>query len=606
MFYAKLKDKLKKHYIALIFAFFIGLLYISPHIFFIASLGDSYQNIPMAQTANEVAYLARMREILDGHPSVGSLAFYEYKHYSPMTPPIGEILYTIPSLFFGVDITHTLIATKFILPVILFLLVYFLIFNLVNASKKISSIAGASLVVLGYDLVDYRGLFNFFFKDGSLSGDFLLWSRPVNPILGAIFLFSFLLAILSIIKKRSHKKIKISIAALFLALMIVTYFFSWGISLSVLGILFLIYILKKEYQTIKRLIYILVIAILITLPYFYKSYIVDQNSLFHDSSLRNGLIYSHYYLMNKILLVALFLYIFIIFIPIIKNIPINNKWANSLKESIKRTFKNWHFFCLALILGSIMALNQQIITGMTIWPYHFVQYTIPLSIVVLIVLLSNGFLYKLRFFWTFIMVSIIGSSILFGVYSQIYTYQKNYQYYSQMQSYSTAFEWLNNQPKDSVVLINNELKGYHGSDYLILAYTHCNVYTSSYIFSMMPEDRIYHNYLIHLRLKGIKTNDIEEYLENNKSEYRSYLFSNFAGLHGTPEFPNFHDTKLEKKIEKFPEDYKQFLKKDFNYELKKYKLDYILSFGVMDKKILNEILAPKLVFNENNVYIYKY
>ncbi|MBU2575477.1 hypothetical protein KKF64_00060, partial [Patescibacteria group bacterium] len=56
----------KRHYIAIICALFIGLLYIGPHIAFLFSLGDEYQGIPMLQTANEGGYLARMHEITDG------------------------------------------------------------------------------------------------------------------------------------------------------------------------------------------------------------------------------------------------------------------------------------------------------------------------------------------------------------------------------------------------------------------------------------------------------------------------------------------------------------------------------------------------------------
>jgi hypothetical protein len=64
---------LRKHWLALVFAVMIGLIYVGPHIAFIISLEDQYRGIPMMQTPNEISYLARIQEILDGHPMLGSL-----------------------------------------------------------------------------------------------------------------------------------------------------------------------------------------------------------------------------------------------------------------------------------------------------------------------------------------------------------------------------------------------------------------------------------------------------------------------------------------------------------------------------------------------------
>jgi len=49
----------------------------------------------MMRTANEDFYLARIQEILDGHPSVGSPAFSEYKNEPPLSPPV-RYFFSVP------------------------------------------------------------------------------------------------------------------------------------------------------------------------------------------------------------------------------------------------------------------------------------------------------------------------------------------------------------------------------------------------------------------------------------------------------------------------------------------------------------------------------
>ena len=68
---------IKKHYLALIFSILVGLIYAAPHLFFIISLGDKYHGLPLMATANEDAYIFRIREILDGHYLVGSPVYFE-------------------------------------------------------------------------------------------------------------------------------------------------------------------------------------------------------------------------------------------------------------------------------------------------------------------------------------------------------------------------------------------------------------------------------------------------------------------------------------------------------------------------------------------------
>jgi len=598
----KIKELFKKHQIAILFAILVGVIYLAPYIVFSVSLGDEYQGIPMLATANEDFYLARVQEIIDGHPMLGSFVFYEYKDQPSLTPPTAEMFYAIPGLLFGISLVKILVASKFILPFILFLLVYFLINKVVKnsnlLSNKLNAITGALLVTLGYDLVDYWSLWLYLTGKITLGGNFLIWARPVNPIIGAIFLFSFLICVWLIITKSKRKKILIFLSSLFLSLMIMSYFFSWGVAISVLGVLILMYLFKKEFKIVKKFLWIILWTIIMTLPYWYMSLNASQGLSNREALLRNGLFYTHYPLLNKVLLATLLFYFIIVALSFIFR-----KGRIKFMDSIE----NWHLFTLALLLGGFWALNQQVITGMTIWPYHFVQYTIPLSMVVIMVLLYNVIKERWYYLWIIILAIITSSSLIFGIIVQIETYELNYKQNANLQLYGSVFEWLNKQEKDSVVLVKiderNKRVLLNG---LIPAFTHANIYASPWAYNITESDRMHFSYLTDLRLMGISPDNIKEYLEKNRGEAVGYLYSNWKGLYGLKEFPDMADPLLEARIEQFPQDYEEFMAKDFSEELKKYRLDYILSDSPLPQDIIEQLGNLELVFKSNKTFIYDF
>lgn len=609
---SKLFIIIKQHKIAIVFAILVGIIYITPYFVFRISLGDKYQGIPMLATANEDYYLARIQEIINGHPLVSSVGFYEYNDQMPLTPSTAEMFYAIPSLLLGISLLDITVASRFILPVILFLLVYYLIFRLtINSnliSNKFNAIAGAILVTLGYDLVDYRSLWLYLTDQAPIGGKFLIWARLVNPIFGAIFLFSFLICLWLIIQKSSRRKSLIFFASLFLALMIASYFFSWGVAVSVLAALILLYLFKKEYQTVKDFFWVILYTLIISLPYWYMSFLASQSPSYKEAVLKNGLFNTHYPLFNRLILAVLLFYL-ILFAPWLIN---KLKLFFRDRQQFFRRFnlsnvRDWNLFCLALLLGSFWVFTEQVVTGITIWPFHFVQYTIPLAMVVIMTLLYNIIKEKSRYLWLLISAIIISSSVIFGVAMQAGTYRETYNNNLALQAYKPVFNWLNQQKKDSVVLVavdgQREVDILNG---LIPAFTHSNIYASNWAYNLIVIDRDYFNYLVILRLKGVAADNIEEYLKNNKGEAVSYLFSNWSGQYNLKQFPDFSDKELPKRLEKLPEDYRQFVKQDFSQLLKKYRLDYILSLGPLKDNIKNLLQGLKLVkqFDDGKIFIY--
>lgn len=603
----------KEHRLAFWMAIAVGLLYIAPNIFFIVSLGDEYKGIPMMQTAEE-SYLARIQEIIDGHPTLGSFALWEYKEEWPFTPPVGEMFYAIPAMVFNVPPTVILVASKFYLPAILFFLVYLLIYRISSDdesksfSRKINAVAGALLVTLGYDLVDYHGVISFLSGKQDWMGNFLIWARPVHPILGGIFLMSFLLFLWHLVKKPEQRKRYIVGAAIFLTLMIGSYFFSWGIGISVLAMLILFYLLKKEYQTVKNLIFIPFVTLVFTSPYWYMVWRASKSPWYEESVLRSGLFYTHYPLVNKLMLVILLLYILLVVFQFWKYKKNHTDTDDFVSES-KFQIQDWHIFCLAFILGPIWAYSQQIITGKTAWPYHFVQYSIPLAMVVLMVLLYAIIRKESVYLWRIGIAAVISASLFAGVYTQASVYSNGtYEYFRSLQSYAPLFEALNKKEKDCVVFVKEDSRESKILNVMIPAFTHCNRYVSTELMSLAPSERAIDGYLATLRLNGVKPDIIENYLEKNAGEARVHLFSNWSGVYGYPakDFPDFSDTLLKERLKDFPQLYRQFMKQDFRTELNKYRLDYIASIGPLTENVMIQLGGVKLIDNSNDIFLYEF
>lgn len=598
----------KTHFLALFVATIVGFIYLAPNIFFIASLGDDYQGIPMMKTPNEDFYLGRIQEILDGHPRVSSFVFFEYKDQLSLTPPIGEFFYAVPSFLLNVSPITILIASRFYLPFILFLLVYFLIYNLTTPTgglaHKANAMAGALLVTLGYDLVDYRSLWSLA-KGAIEPGGFLLWARPVRPILGVIFLMSFLLVLWPLVRKIRPQKVYILGASLLLAVMVPSSFFDWGTAVSITAALTVLYLFKKEYGIVRNLIIVLLLAFLWSSPYWYSVWQSSHHEWYEASALRTGLFYTHYPLMNKFMLAVLLVYTLLTAFAFFKNKKSGvSPPPGSPIQRIGGYFQDWHLFCLALILGSLWVYSQQIITGMTVWPYHFVQYTIPFGMIVSSVLLYTIIKKESTYVWGLGVFVMISASLLLGIYTQAGAYHRFYSRYADLQSYASLYHWLNQQEKDCVILLGNIPAEVSNLDTLITAFTHCNIYNSNIVESFMPDERALHSYFVHLLFRGVTAENVEQYVQENEDETRGYLFSNWKSLYGVTDFPDFKDTKLEKRISDLPQNYREFLSKDIRAELNRYRLDYILSDGPLNPRVIRIFPDLRKVFEKDAIVIY--
>ncbi len=589
---AKAKSFFKSYALLLIFTLLVGSLSVSQQFLSRQALGSSYKGLPVAYTANEDVYLAKMKEMMEGHWFSSSAYFYEYKNLKSLVPATGEFLYTIPGLILGLDIVEIAVLNKFLFPVILFGLVYFLIYRLTSSENfnnslihKINAVAGAMFVTIGYDLIDLKNSW-LFLTGQDHSTHVFLWVRPVNPIVGAVLLFIFLLLIWQIINKK--RRFLFIPAGLVMALM-AGYIFSWALSLSITVVLLIIFLAKKENKLSKDLLLTILVNFLVLAPYLYN--IFSSPVLRGDKMVaaRNGMVFTHDPMFNKALLFTLLFFLLCSVYEYFKN-------KNKLFLSEK-----WWLFSLSFILGGLICFNQQVITGHTIWPYHFVQFTIPISIIIGMVILFRVIKPHFFYIYYFAIIAVIFFSTFLGI-AIAKSYKYNIDYYREFQRYQGVFLWLNsNAPKECVVLTRekrDELARW------IPAFTHCNTYIAPGGYDLeVPLSRRWHDFFVFLRISNVNPEEVENYLKANGWLIREYFFTDWRQVLTSS---SSIDGWMEDIIKKVSIDYQDFVKRNFAGELKKYRLDYILFEGDADKE--TKALLPQLKFigDFDGFFLYKF
>ncbi len=561
----------KAHIVMFGLALLVGLITVAPSLLGMYALGDDYQGVPFLYQSDEEVYLSRIQDVLDGHPMVGSPVLYEYKDAPSPILPLGEYAYVLMALLSGASILSILIFSKFLFPFLLFIFAYFLIYQLTEGgssrSRKYNSIAGALLVVLGYDFVHFSNAIRLIFGDNSFN--LSIWTRTVNPTTGAVLLFLFLNLALRYVK--SGKKIFIPLTALVGALMI-GYVFSFAIVLAFSGLLLTLFLYQKDFKRARGFCLILLVAII---SFLLQIFIAKQYPVASDITAltKNGLLYTHQPLFNKSMLLASSLFAGASYFYFRKKVP--------LKLLLKEGMYTWWVWICGFFFTLFICYNQQLITGRTIWPPHFVQYSIPLVFVAFSVFTYHTTRLIFPLLWKIMIVLIFISTISYGLWSDT-TFKARLDNYREAQRYAPLYSWLNtNAPTDCVVF---PVEMTDNLSTKLPAFTHCNVYYSIYTYFGVPQDRIEYSYLALLRLRGIEPEKLEDYFKNHDVEMRVVAFENWKQLLRHDNDPWIRGISNDQEIDDWIKytrarltlEYREFLKGDFKDQLQKYRIDYIV------------------------------
>lgn len=559
----------------------------------------------------------RLKEVLDGHLFVSEVDLYEYIGY-PATWPILSPLLLSPILFLTKSVTQTVIISNFIFPAVAFLLLFLLAFFITH--RKFLSIIFAlvfslftniGLLLPPLSLIDLKDLIKGFlpFCAGShIIGNQIFVIRESFIPSFIPFCLSFLFTYLAL-KKR--KWIYSVLAGIFFGTLFYTYAFHWIYFTAGLGIIFVIFLLQKQYPNVKKIIAIFAVAGLTSifnLINYLKFWTLPQaQEIFERFGLEitHAFRWSHYKEYIIYILLAILIWI----------------WGK------RKNRKTTAIYVIGFLLAGIVVFNIQVITGVNLQPDHWttrsIFFGLNLAWLLLLWWLFEFLDKKRKVFRIALVIVLILFSISFFTRDAHYQILWNKQHVSR-KTISTnlieSFNWLEkNTPKDSVVMSLSLV-----TNYFIPLYTHNRIFIPRAVNTLAPEQEMMDRLYITYRFFNIPTDYLEKLFDNeiNQKAFQTPLTYDGYEKKGLLYFfsARFLDSSLDgyfrkQKLEIPEEVYQRIINNYQNYPpkmsylLKRYRLDYIY-YGPQERKIiekdLDELKYLEKVYEKEGVSIYKF
>ena len=123
---------IKKHYIAIILSLIVGGLTALPQILAIQKV-DNFQGLYKSINNDEPYYMARAKDVIDGHSMLANPFIYEYKDSYPMQFWLPDYILAKPLAILNIDLHLGYLFYDFLLPFVLTILTYSIAFRLTGS-----------------------------------------------------------------------------------------------------------------------------------------------------------------------------------------------------------------------------------------------------------------------------------------------------------------------------------------------------------------------------------------------------------------------------------------------------------------------------------------
>ncbi|MBI4620233.1 MAG: hypothetical protein HY739_08740 [Desulfobacterales bacterium] len=418
----------------------------------------------------------------------------------------------------------------------------------------------------------------------------LFFTRPISP---QFHFIPFLLSLWFILKMfLTNKKHWAILAGMTVGMLFYVSVFYWTFIYAGMFVFLLIqWILGNKKEKWKDIVLVYAISLIISLPYWFTALELSSHPNYLELFKRLGGIYTRAPIIPLTEIFAILLII-----------------SGGYLGVIKRDEKFW--FLVSFAIGGIGCLNQQIITGKTIEPYHWQSYTNKIFLVMAIFVLFHGFLSK----WTKnyppgteragkkIIFSLLCLVILFlGFIQQNNYYKINIESNRKVQTMAAPLRWIEkNTSKDAVILT---YPPHLANSQLITTHTEKYVYISDpfFITSLLSDREIEERYLFALSFFGVAEDKAEEF-------FKMLDGGLFKGMQ-VHAFYGGNRMKNQNYIESLKKQYAKLQLKDPISLIHKYKVDYLFIEGNLEENLLYQSqLAQSIykVYSDENYMIYKF
>ncbi|MBU0614425.1 hypothetical protein KJ766_04080 [Patescibacteria group bacterium] len=423
----------RNHRMAILLAVVFGMLMALPFLFYPFQIGTVYNGIDRIVADDTLYYLARIRDVMDGHYSISNPYYWEHKNGLPNQLFLVEIFLGAIYKTIHLSVFQGFVATTIVASVLAFLLVYAICFQIVHS--RVVALAVSALLFIGF------------------SPTYLM--RPVSPQMNILFWLSFVL-ILIIFSKQPHRWKWIGLLALSFGILFYVYPYYWThgvITFSLIGISYW-FIDRLRFG---RLATAFICGCIIAIPYIILTVVTFRLPYYSETLERIGIISSHdpsginiLFIVTVVILIGFFAWKKRVFILDYEAVVLGS-----------------------LLLAVAIAVNQQIITGKNLhFASHYYDLAIFSGVFCLLKIWKSGEEIILRkiginaFISVFIFVFIaMGFNTYFSMLMNGYVIDAS------SQRYGEVLRWMNaNVPRDSVVLADQSLSSF------IPVYTSGNVF----------------------------------------------------------------------------------------------------------------------------------
>lgn len=342
----------------LLFFLVAGLLHAYPDLRFIHESGSDFKGVALMGAADETVYVSRLAGVIyRGDLTLANVGVYEHRKDPPYLPFIAEDFEGLTARLFNVKPWQIDICFTFIAPLLICWLIYSLAYAFTGSGKL--SVFCSLVVVL-----DYYWLTPNVKAIMSLSPDYftnaLFFSRPINPQLTFIpFIVSLCLAYRAF---RSKSRILSIGAGAVLGLLCYVNFYLFAYVAAGLAVLLCVHMLMRDTQAVRALGIVSLVAFVIALGNVVHYAALKHNPVFLEVYLRNGGIFTRQPAFPVMDMASL------AFISVLMYF---------LKERRRELC-----FMFSFVLGGIVCLNQQLLTGRLVQPAHWSYYSNKFFIII--------------------------------------------------------------------------------------------------------------------------------------------------------------------------------------------------------------------------------
>jgi len=591
-------------------ALLFGFLYYFPNLISYFGFKDNPDLAYSASASNldeGFAYGTRIREVLDGEWWEGDPYLAEYKKM----PNLWETNFA--AIFFGgilrilginsIDIIFSF--GDFIFPAILFLTVFYLIFQIIK--NRLFSMLGATIVLAFPNLFVLQRIFNPAFYGSFKNNFFSLIGDGFNSSLSRLFVPGFYIIFLFLFLIFCHRlatrdgKKDVWGCGILLGILFYLYLYYWIFACAVIGYLILWNLLARERKTALLFLKAMVLGLTISIPFWIKMLYLKSFALYGEYAARAGkdIIHGIYWQSRNLYILLAVLAIFFIFY--------GRKNKTRRPEII---------FSFALMASMVSVLNMQILTGFNVQIDHWGS-RVNVFITALLFFLALYFILepqiqKKIFIKKYLPGIFILALFTFGFIMQYAETKKQGSDIALNRDVYEASIWINKNTNPGEVFVSPSIN----TNFVLPMLTHGNVYMPPSCRSSASESELMQRFLEANAYFGVS----DAYLENNfydirpqavlvreSNEYGTFLFC--EKYKNAARGEEMAGSRLPKKIaDNMLELYKKLKGQLGGIAKFSYMADYFF-YGPAEKLMGN--FSPEkynnleLIYSNNSVNLYK-